>query len=41
MTNFVSLMFARIGASLTMKRNDQFRFFAVCQDRCFTNYEEK
>ena len=41
MTNFVSLAFARIGVSLTMKRNDEFCFFDVCQNKCFNNYEEK
>ena len=40
-TNFVCLLFARIGASITMERDNEFCLFAVCQNRCFTNYEEK
>ena len=34
MTNFVSLVFARIGALITMERYNDFRLFVVCQNRC-------
>ena len=39
--HFVSLTFARVGASITMERNNEFRLFVVCQNRCFNNYGEK